>query len=107
MRTAFAPSWLLSICRTLALLFRMANSMKSLIKTGFGLGLGLLLAQIVFLLIGLALFVPGYTLYTEKVSKNASDSEKVLPVLLMACGVVIMGGAGLGLLLDSAGDLFN
>ncbi len=85
----------------------MANSLKSLVKTGFGLGLGLYLAQIVFLLIGMAIFFPGYLMLQNKQRSNRPTSEKILPFILMAIGVVIMGGAGLGLLADAAGDIFE
>lgn len=85
----------------------MANSLKSLVKTGFGLGLGLYLAQIVFLLIGMAIFFPGYVMLQNKNRTNSPTSEKVLPFILMAVGVVIMGGAGFGLLVDSAGNIFE
>ena len=85
----------------------MANSFKSLVKTGFGLGIGVYLAQIVFLLLGAALFIPGYTMLQQKNRDKSPNSEKVLPLILMALGVVIMGGVGFGLLLDNAGDLFE
>lgn len=80
----------------------MANSLKSLVKTGFGLGLGLYAAQVLFLLLGLAFFLPGYSMF-QKATKEKSD--KVVPFALMAVGVVIMGGAGLGILMDSFNEL--
>lgn len=81
----------------------MANSLRSLVKTGFGLGLGLFLARIVFVLVGLAFFIPGYTMYKQQKKDSPVD---LLPILLMGIGVVLMGGAGLDLLLDASGDLF-
>ena len=39
----------------------MAISFKSLIKTGFGLGLGVSAAQILIGFIGMLFFIPGYT----------------------------------------------
>jgi hypothetical protein len=80
----------------------MANSLKSLVKTGFGLGLGLYAAQVLFLLLGLAFFLPGYSMF-QKATQEKKD--KVVPFALMAVGVVIMGGAGLGILIDSFNDL--
>jgi hypothetical protein len=80
----------------------MANSLKSLMKTGFGLGLGLYAAQVLFLLLGLAFFLPGYSMF-QKASQEKRD--KVVPFVLMAVGVIIMGGAGLGILLDSFNEL--
>lgn len=85
----------------------MANSLKSLIKTGFGLGLGVYAAQLVFLVIGLIVFFPGYLMYQEKTRDNAPQSEKIFPFALMAIGVVIMGGTGLYYLLESGADLFE
>ena len=88
-------------------LIEMANSLKNLVKTGFGLGIGVYLAQIVFLLIGAAFFFPGYVMFQAKTKERASASEKILPFVLMAIGVVIMGGIGFGFLVDNAGDLFE
>ena len=85
----------------------MANSFKNLFKTGFGLGLGVYAAQVVFVILGMIVFLPGYSLYKQKTNEKASSSEKVFPLVLMAIGVALMGGAGFSLLADSAGDLFN
>ena len=85
----------------------MANSFKNLLKTGFGLGFGLYAAQIVFLLIGAAFFFPGYLMLQDKNKKQSSTSEKIFPFLLMAIGVLIMGGLGFGFLVDNAGDIFE
>lgn len=84
----------------------MANTLKSLVKTGFGLGLGLYLAQIVFLVIGAAIFFPGFVMLQDKNRTNAPQSEKILPFVMMTVGVIIMGGVGLGFLVDSLDDLF-
>ena len=85
----------------------MANSFKSLVKTGFGLGFGLYTAQIVFLLLGAAFFFPGYLMLQTKQKEQASSSEKILPFFLMAIGVLIMGGIGFGFLVDNIGDIFE
>lgn len=84
----------------------MTNSLKSLAKTGFGLGIGLIAAQILFLILGAALFIPGYVMYMKK--ENAENTtNKVVGVVLMAVGVIIMGGMGFGILTESIGDLVN
>lgn len=85
----------------------MANSFKNLFKTGFGLGLGVYAAQVVFVILGMIVFLPGYSLYQQKTKENASVSDKMLPLVLMAIGVAFMGGAGFTLLAESAGDLFD
>lgn len=85
----------------------MANSFKNLVKTGFGLGFGLYAAQIVFLLIGAAFFVPGYIMLQNKNKQKATTSEKMFPLFLMGIGALIMGGLGFGLLLDNVGEIFE
>ena len=82
-------------------------SMKSLIKTGFGLGIGLSLANIIFILIGMAFFIPGYLMFKKASSDKEASASQIGGMVLMALGVVIMGGLGFGALLDSAGDMFS
>lgn len=78
-------------------------SLKSLIKTGFGIGIGVSLSQMIFILIGLAFFIPGYLMYSKKSDKNDSGS-KTSGIILMVVGVVLMGGIGFGTLLDAITD---
>jgi hypothetical protein len=85
----------------------MANSFKNLVKTGFGLGFGLYAAQIVFLLIGAAFFIPGYIMLQDKNKQKATISEKIVPLFLMGIGVLIMGGLGFGFLVENLGDIFE
>lgn len=85
----------------------MANSLKNLFKTGFGLGLGVYAAQLVFVLFGMIVFFPGYTMYQQKTRENAPASEKYFAFALMLLGVVLMGGSGFYLLTDAATDLFE
>ena len=80
----------------------MANTIKSLAKTGFGLGIGIYGAQILFLLLGLAFFLPGYTMFQK--AKKEGDTNTTMPLALMFVGVIIMGGIGFGVLLESLGD---
>jgi|UniRef100_A0A6C0DJP5 predicted transporter len=79
-------------------------SMKSLIKTGFGISVGMFLAQMIFILIGMLFFVPGYMLF-KKSDKEKSEGSQIGGIVLMGLGVVIMGGAGFGILMDSLGDM--
>ena len=78
--------------------------MRNLVKTGFGISVGMFLAQMIIILIGMVFFIPGYLMF-KKADKEKSDSSKMGGIVLMGLGVVIMGGAGLGILLDSLGDM--
>jgi predicted transporter len=82
------------------------NSFRSLIKTGFGLTIGFMLGRILFLLVGVAFFIPGYILYMKN-KKSPDSTNKIFSIILMAIGVLIMGGVGFGLLLDNIGDMFE
>jgi hypothetical protein len=75
-----------------------AGSLKSLVKTGFGLGLGVFAAQIIFVLLGMMFFLPGlYLLKKDQNDKSSNGSGSYyLGVGLMLVGVVLMGGIGFG-----------
>jgi uncharacterized membrane protein len=84
---------------------RNSISMKSLIKTGFGISIGVFFAQMIFIFIGIIFFIPGYLILSKSSSdENKSNQSKVGGIILMVIGVIIMGGAGFGLLMDSIGD---
>jgi hypothetical protein len=84
------------------------SSMRSLIKTGFGLGIGLFLSQILFVLLGMLFFIPGLILFRRTSSDKEKDSSSQIGgLVLMGIGVVIMGGAGFGFFIDSLGDIMN
>ena len=82
-------------------------SMRNLVKTGFGISVGMFLAQMIFLIIGMVFFIPGYMLFTRASSdkETKSSGSQIGGIVLMGIGVVVMGGAGFGLLMDSVGDL--
>jgi hypothetical protein len=42
-----------------------------------------------------------------KNKKSPDSSNKIFSIILMAIGVIIMGGVGFGLLLDNMGDMFD
>lgn len=90
----------------MVVLNRMARtiSMRNLVKTGFGISVGMFFAQMIFILIGMVFFIPGYMLF-KKADKEKSEGSKIGGVILMGLGVVIMGGAGFGVLIDSVGDI--
>lgn len=77
-------------------------SIRSLARTGFGLGVGVMGAQILFLLVGAAIFIPGYVLVTNaKKEQEPSDVKRITGLVLMGIGVLIMGGVGFGFLLEN------
>jgi hypothetical protein len=82
---------------------RMANSLKSLMKTGFGLGLGLFASQVVFVALGLALFIPGLIMVrnARAEDKNTTSGSYVGGMVLLVLGVILMGGFGLGAVIDN------
>lgn len=81
------------------------NTLKNLVKTGFGLSVGVFMAQMIFIMIGLAFFIPGFMMWNTEKKKFAKDTTKITgAIILMALGVVIMGGAGLGILMNSLSD---
>jgi hypothetical protein len=83
-------------------------SMRSLVKTGFGISVGMFLAQMIFVLLGLIFFIPGFILFKKSSSdKENGSGSQIGGLVLMGLGVVIMGGLGFGTLLDSAGDMFD
>jgi len=83
-----------------------ANSLRSLIKTGFGLSIGVFLGQIIFIAIGMLFFIPGFMLFRQSsADKEKGSTSQIGGVVLMGIGVIIMGGMGFGFLLDSLGDM--
>lgn len=77
--------------------------MKNLIKTGFGLGVGLIGAQMIFLLLGALFFFWGL-IEREKARKN--DGSLALPYALMILGMVLGLGLGFGVLAEGLTENF-
>jgi len=81
------------------------NNLKSLVKTGFGFSVGVFAAQMIFIVIGLAFFIPGFMMWNTEAKKFAKDTAKQTgAIVLMALGVVVMGGVGFGILMESLSD---
>lgn len=81
------------------------NTITSLAKTGFGLGLGLMGAQVVFMIIGALLFIPGYVLLdSARKEQPPSTAKRVTGLVFMGIGVVIMGGVGFGFLMENLSE---
>ena len=71
-------------------------------KMGFGLGLGFIGAQLIFLAIGLVFFISGLSLVRSAKRANDTNSGSYYGGMgLLAIGVIFMGGAGLGTLIDN------
>jgi hypothetical protein len=73
--------------------------LKQLIKTGFGLGLGVMAAQLLYMFVGILLLLWGVSLL-----KKARRGQGSLTgaYVVMALGVVIGLGLGAGFLLENA-----
>jgi hypothetical protein len=78
-------------------------SLKNLVKTGFGLGVGLIGAQMIFLLLGIVFFILGRI---ELKKARARGSSVMFPYVLMVLGVVLAGGLGFGLLMGDVDTNF-
>ena len=84
------------------------TTLTSLARTGFGLGLGVMAAQLVFLLIGAAIFIPGYLMFlNSKKEKQVNTATQVTGIVLMGVGVLIMGGVGFGFLMENIEGFFE
>lgn len=83
------------------------SSLKSLAKTGFGLGLGIAVANIVFLIVGALFFIPGFMLFQRHKEETEWTVEKTSSFFLMGLGVLVMGGLGFGFFTEALQDSFS
>lgn len=84
------------------------NSIFSLARTGFGLGIGVMAAQILFLLVGAAIFVPGYIMFmNSRKEDQKNNATQVTGIILMGIGVLIMGGIGFSFLMENLEGFFE
>jgi hypothetical protein len=74
----------------------MAAGVGNYIKTGFGLGIGLIGAQMIFILLGVVFFILGQV---ELRKARASGGSLVFPYILIIMGVVFGLGLGFGQLM--------
>lgn len=82
-------------------------STKSFIKMGFGLGIGSMLATIIFMIIAAALFIPGFIIVKKQHANPKEEREKGLLItgyVLMGLGAVIGVGFGASTLLSLIGE---
>ena len=84
----------------------MARNFKNIVREGFGVGLGFLASLMVYLFFGMLFFIPGLVLYTQEKKKGEKASaSQIVGVVLMAIGVIIMGGTGFSTLMGDIGDM--
>ena len=84
------------------------GNMRSNVATGFGLGIGLHLSFIIFLMIGMLLFIPGLILWTRE--KKKPKNERNQTTIFLAFGLMILGciigmGLGGGFLFSQLGEM--
>lgn len=84
----------------------MARNFKNIVREGFGVGLGFLASLMVYLFFGMLFFIPGFVLYTQEKKKGEKAStSQIIGVVLMAIGVIIMGGTGFNTLVGDISDM--
>lgn len=77
-----------------------------MVSTGFGLGLGVGGAQILFMFIGVILFVPGIVMFSkEKKAGEKASTTQIIGVILMGLGSILMFGMGFGLFIGAVQDM--
>jgi ABC-type Mn2+/Zn2+ transport system permease subunit len=82
------------------------SNFKNIVREGFGVGLGFLASVMVYLFFGMLFFIPGFILYVQEKKKgNKASSIQIIGVVLMAVGVIIMGGVGFSTLVGDISDM--
>lgn len=82
------------------------SNFKNIVREGFGVGLGFLASLMVYLFFGMLFFIPGFILYSQEKKKGSkSSSLQIVGVILMAIGVIIMGGVGFSTLVGGINDM--
>ena len=86
---------------------RGAGIVKDMFKTGFGLFSGIMVAQMLFMLAGLAFFIPGFLMLKKEQKKPKAEQSLVLPYVLMGIGMVLGVGMGSGVFFDNLASNFS
>lgn len=76
-------------------------------KAGFGLGLGSAMAAVLFVAVGVALFVPGYIIVAKQNKKPKEERSTALLVtgfVLMGLGMIVGLGFGAGPFFGALGE---
>jgi len=83
------------------------SSNSKLRKIGFHLAIGGMFATILFIIIGFALFIPGYIIVAKQHKKPKEERDKALLItgyVLMGIGAVIGLGLGASVMLNMIGE---
>ena len=82
------------------------SNFKNIVREGFGVGLGFLASLMVYVLFGMFFFIPGFILYMQEKKKGEKASSiQIVGIILMAIGVIIMGGLGFSTLVGEVSDM--
>ena len=83
------------------------NSMGSMVRLGFGLTLGGLLASIIFFAVAIAFFIPGFIIVKKQQKKEKAarnGTTLVIGYVLMGLGMVIGLGFGAGVFFSTLSE---
>ena len=79
-------------------------SIKSYAKMGFGVGVGVIAAQLIYMALGLLVFVIGLSM----LSKARKNNGSVVPAyIVMGIGMILGLGLGAGLFFDNLSKNLN
>jgi hypothetical protein len=85
-------------------------TLKSYIKEGFGLGVGVSLSFMLFLAASIGFVLGGYFMFAKEQAKKKNGGKpnttnEIIGIVLMVIGCVIGLGFGGGLLFDAVGTM--
>lgn len=82
-------------------------SMKQFMTAGFGVGIGSMLATMIFITVAIAFFIPGYILVKKENTKpkdERSTGTLVTGYILMGLGMIAGMGFGSGVFFSTLGE---
>lgn len=87
------------------------SSMGSFVRAGFGLGIGSILAMMLFMIVAVALFIPGFIMVKREQRKKKDGKEQnktnlVVGYVLMGLGMIVGLGFGAGIFFSMLGGEF-
>lgn len=87
---------------------RSGGNIRENINTGFGIGLGFGLSNMIFIVLGIMFFLPGFFMLKAEKKKDQKDQNKskiYLAFGLMFIGCILGIGMGFGFILSEMGDM--